>query len=110
MACLVHSNLFPRSVVADDAEDGPAVHVLRPAMRTFPHDLRIRWGMYLYISRNCIGGCVRSHVAVPSVPVDAGNVEDGGREVDVEDGLGAPRAGRKSGAAHEERHLDVELG
>ena len=44
-----------------------------------------------------------------SLPVDAGNVEDGGREVDVEDGLGAPRAGREAGAAHEERHLDVEL-
>ena len=45
-----------------------------------------------------------------SLPVYAGNVEDGGREVDVEDGLGAPRAGREAGAAHEERHLDVELG
>ena len=44
-----------------------------------------------------------------SLPVYAGNVEDGGREVDVEDGLGAPRAGREAGAAHEERHLDVEL-
>ena len=43
------------------------------------------------------------------LPVDAGNVEDGGREVDVEDGLGAPRAGREAGAAHEERHFDVEL-
>ena len=38
--CFVHSNLFPGLVVADDAEDGPAVHVLRPAMRTFPCDLR----------------------------------------------------------------------
>ena len=49
-----------------------------------------------------------SNVDVP-LPVDARNVEDGGREVDVEDGLGAPRAGREAGAAHEERHLDVEL-
>ena len=43
-------------------------------------------------------------------PLDAGDVEHGGREVDVEHGLGPLRPGREAGPPHEERHLDVELG
>ena len=43
-------------------------------------------------------------------PLDAGDVEHGGREVDVQHGLGPLRAGREAGTPNEERHLDVELG
>ena len=43
-------------------------------------------------------------------PLHAGNVEDGGREVDVEDGLAPLRPGREAGTPDEERNLDVELG
>ena len=42
-------------------------------------------------------------------PLDAGDVEQGGREVDVEDGLGQLRSRVEAGAPNEERHLDVEL-
>ena len=62
-ACFVLSNLLPRLVVADDAEDGPAIHVLRPVMRTLPYDLRSRRGKYtskanIALMKLGIGGCV----------------------------------------------------